>query len=98
MPPQGRPEDRADPIHSHDHMSALKDLEFRIRELDERLHPIAQRAVDVTRPGWVERLRAGVPPLDEAGVRDNVERLLGELSAAYRQGPEETRAAIRQLF
>ena len=77
---------------------SLEDWELQIMELDERLRPIAQRPVDVTRPGWVERLRAGVPPLDEAGVRNETERLLAELSAAYTQGTEEVRAAIRRFF
>src|SRR5262249_12663231 len=66
--------------------------------LEERLLPIAQRPVDITRPGWVERLRAGVSPLDEAGVRSDAEKLLRELITAYAEGPEKTRAAIRQLF
>ena len=79
-------------------MSSLEDWEFRMMELDERLRPIAQRPVDVTRPGWMERLRAGVPPLDEAGARNEAETLLAELSAAYAEGTEESRVAIRRLF
>jgi len=67
-------------------------------DLEDRLRPIARRPVDVTRPGWVERLQAGVSPLDEAGVRHQVESLLNELIAAYAPGTEETRAAIRRMF
>lgn len=67
-------------------------------ELDERLRPIAQRPVDVMRPGWEKRLLAGLPPLDEAGVRNETEQLLAELGATYAQGPEEACAAIRRFF
>jgi hypothetical protein len=79
-------------------MNTLEKWELQMMELEERLRPIAQRPVDVTRPGWVERLRAGAVPLDEAGVRDDAEKLLGALISAYPQGTEETRAAIRHLF
>jgi hypothetical protein len=77
---------------------ALENWELQMMELEERLRPIAQRPVNVTRPGWVERLQAGAPPLDEAGVRNSSERLLEEMIDAYAQGTEETRAAIRRLF
>ena len=79
-------------------MNALEDWEFRMMELEEKLQPIAKRPVDITRPDWLERLPAGVQPLDEAGVRDAAERLLAELIGAYAQGTDHTRAAIRRLF
>ena len=79
-------------------MNALEDWEFRMMELEEKLQPIAKRPVDITRPDWLERLQAGVQPLDEAGVRDAAERLLAELIGAYAQGTDHTRAAIRRLF
>jgi hypothetical protein len=77
---------------------ALKGWESRIMDFEERLRPIARRPVDITRPGWLDRLRAGVPPLDEAGVRERAEQLLGELISAYANGGEETRSAIRRMF
>ena len=79
-------------------MNLPEDWKVRIAKLDQLLQPIAKRPVDITRPGWLERLRAGVPPLDEAGARDTAERLLGEILAAYAQGTVQTRTAIRQLF
>ena len=79
-------------------MSALDDFELQMMELEERLRPIAQRPVDITHPGWLERLQTGRPPLDEAGVRDAAERLLSALIVAYAQGGEETREAVRRLF
>ena len=79
-------------------MNELEDWEFRMMELEETLHPIAKRLVDFTRPGWFERLQTGAPPLDEAGVRDAAEKLLAEMIAAYAQGTDQMRAAIRRLF
>jgi hypothetical protein len=76
----------------------LENWELQIMELEERLGLIAQRPVDVTRPGWVERLQAGAPPLDEAGVRNSMERLLEEMILAYAQGADQIRTAIRRLF
>src|SRR5262245_39359327 len=76
----------------------LEDWEWRIMDLEERLRPIARRPVDITRPDWLDRLRAGVPPLDEAGVREHAEQLLGELIPAYAKGGEETRSAILRMF
>jgi hypothetical protein len=79
-------------------MNALEDLELRMMELEEKLRPVAKRPVDITRPDWFERLQAGGSPLDEAGVRDTTERLLGEILAAYAQGTAQTRTVIRRLF
>src|ERR1700745_3112905 len=76
----------------------LEDWESRIMDFEERLRPIARRPVDITRPDWLDRLRTGVPPLDEAGVREHAEQLLGELISAYAKGGEETRSAIRRMF
>jgi len=72
--------------------------EARIKELDERLRPIAKRPVDITRAGWFQNLGKGAPPLDEAGVREIAQVLLDELIEAYARGSAETRATIRKLF
>ena len=79
-------------------MSALEDWELRMMELEEKLRPIAKRTVDITRPDWLERLQAGPVPLDEAGVREPTERLLAEILAAYAEGTDQTRRALRRLF
>ncbi len=79
-------------------MNLPEDWKVRIAKLDQLLQPIAKRPVDITRPGWLERLRAGVPPLDEAGARDTAERLLGEILAAYAQGTVQTRTRPRCPF
>jgi hypothetical protein len=77
---------------------SLEDWELRIVGLEERLQPIARRPVDITQPDWLDHLRVGVPPLDEAGVREQMEQLLGELIPAYAKGGDETRSAIRRIF
>jgi len=79
-------------------MSGLDDLDARMTALDERLRPIAQRPVDITRPGWLERLQRAPLPMDEANVRDTAERLLDDLISSYEHGEDETREAIRRLF
>jgi len=67
-------------------------------DLEERLRPIARRPVDTTQPDWLERLRANKHPLDEAGVREQTQMLLGSLISIYAQGGDETRSAIRRMF
>ena len=79
-------------------VNAPEDWELRIAKLEALLKPIATRPVDITRPGLLGRLQAGVPPLDEAGARERAERLLAEILTAYALGTVQTRAAIRKLF
>ena len=78
--------------------TSLSDFRLRIENLDQRLRPIANRPVDITKPGWGARLMKGPHPLDEAGVRHETELLLEELMTSYLNGGEETRQAIRKLF
>ena len=79
-------------------MNLPEDCELRIANLDRLLQPIANRPVDITRPGWIEHLQAGPRPLDEAGASDTTETLLAEIITAYAQGTTATRADIRRLF
>ena len=81
-----------------DDKNGMADIELRLRALEQRLKPIANRPVDITQPGWVERARTRQPPLDEAGVREPAEQLLADSIAAYTEGDAGTRAAIRQLY
>jgi hypothetical protein len=76
----------------------LEDLELRMMDLEQRLRPIADRPVDITKPGWAASLTASRHPLDRAGVRLDAERLLQELMEAYRRSGDEERQAIRALF
>jgi hypothetical protein len=73
-------------------------LKLKMVALEQRLRPIADRPVDITKPGWVLRLKERPHPLDEAGVRLEVEGLLRELVALYRSEGEDGREAVRKLF
>src|SRR5215471_8095572 len=79
-------------------VQSIDDFELRIAELDRRLRPIADRPVDITKPGWGVRLVQGPHPLDEAGVRLEAELLLREVIKFYQASSEECRQAIRKLF
>jgi hypothetical protein len=82
-------------------MLAMQDFtvwDQKIAELEERLRPIADRPVDITKPGWLTLLRHSPHPLDEAAARPEVESLLSEMIVEYQKCGEESRAAIRKLF
>src|SRR5437870_2329564 len=76
----------------------LDDFELRMMDLEQRLRPIADRPVDITKPGWDVRLAQSQHPLDQAGVRQETEILLGELINHYYSSGHDTREAIRSLF
>lgn len=65
--------------------------------LNEKLRPIAEAPVDLNDPTWMDRMRLS-EPLDEAGVRAEVESLLMSLLDAYASGSSQQRADIRELF
>jgi hypothetical protein len=77
---------------------SLEDFKLRMMDLEQRLRPIADRPVDITKPGWGLRLSHARHPLDEAGVRPEADRLLQELINVYRGSAEEEREGIRKLF
>ena len=79
-------------------MQDLTVWDRKITELEERLRPIANRPVDITKPGWLTQLRHTPHPLDEAEARLEVESLLMEMIVEYEKCGEESRAAIRELF
>ena len=79
-------------------MPSIDDFKLRIAELDRCLRPIANRPVDITKPGWGINLTQRAHPLDEAGVRYEADLLLGELITFYRVNSDESRVAIRKLF
>ena len=79
-------------------MVSLEQFESRIIGLDQQLRPIADRPVDITQPGWGSRLMAMPHPLNEAGVRAEMEALLRELIGVYEKSGAEVRTALRKLF
>ena len=79
-------------------MKNLAEIEQAISQFDSQLAPIAKRSVDISTPNWLEKLIKNPPALDEAGIREQVERLLEELIDLYAQSDEATRIALRDLF
>jgi hypothetical protein len=77
---------------------SIDDFELRIMDLEQRLRPIANRPVDITKPGWDVRLTKSPHPLDEAGVRSEADLLLGELVSFYQISAADSRDAVRKLF
>ena len=75
----------------------LASFEKEIAKFDYVLRPIAERAVDITQPCWVERLMT-TRPLDEAGIRPEAQTLLENLVFFYSQGDERQRADVRALL
>jgi hypothetical protein len=73
-------------------------LEIQILEIDERLRPFANRAVDTNDPNWMTLLAQCPHPLDDAGVRSATESLLEGLIDEYQTCAEDLRRAIRGLF
>lgn len=79
-------------------MPSMDDFELRMMDLEARLRPIANKPVDITKPGWGLRLTQCPHPLDAAGVRREADTLLQELINVYRSGAEDDREAVRRLF
>jgi hypothetical protein len=79
-------------------MKSLSEIEVEIARFDQLLTPIAKRPVDISDPGWVEKLKNRTPALDEAGIRAPVEALLLETLEQYANGDEGTRVTLRDLF
>src|SRR5690349_1675016 len=77
---------------------SLEEFELRMMDLEQRLRPIADRPVDITKPGWGLRLTQSPNPLDEAGMRPETESFLQELFNVYRASGEDEREAVRKLF
>ncbi|WP_203859309.1 hypothetical protein [Plantactinospora mayteni] len=76
----------------------LDDLAARVSRLDRAIAPIANRPVDLSDPGWADRLLEEPPAAEQAGVADEAAVVLAALLTRYAEGDESTRTAIRGLF
>jgi hypothetical protein len=86
-------------------LKTLAAIEQAIAPLDEAIRPIAKRGIDVTKPGWLKRLRTRKPApepwqpaLDRAGVRAEADALVAEIIEFYAAGSDAEREAVRALF
>jgi hypothetical protein len=76
----------------------LKKLEASISMLDERLRPIAQRPVDITRAGWVQDLIQKPHAFDDLNIRPEAEATLAGVLDTYAGADATQRETIRALF
>lgn len=76
-----------------DHSRIRKEL----GQLDAILRQIASRPVDINDPNWQIKLKS-LRPLDEAGVRTEVESLLLEILVQYAAGSSVERDELRKLI
>ena len=72
-----------------------RELAARLALVEQRLRPIAERPVELSS---LADLPIRPSPLDEAGVRVEAERLVGELIEAYRCGTPAAREELRGLL
>jgi len=86
-------------------LKTLAAIEQAIAPLDAAIRPIAKSGIDVTKPGWLKRLRAlklwpdpWQPALDRAGVRAEADALVAEIIEFYAAGSDAEREAVRALF
>jgi hypothetical protein len=77
----------------------LVDLSRRVARLDAALRPIATQEVPLDDlAGWMERMRAAPPAVEQAGVAEESVVVLRALIQVYAEGGEAERAAVRTLF
>jgi hypothetical protein len=79
-------------------MKELSEFERVVARLDAQLKPVANRTYDFNDPGWIAQLANTPDPLDETGLRVEMETLLVEITDHYATCDHETRQAIRSLF
>lgn len=70
----------------------------RARALDQKLKPIVSAPVDINAPDWEAQLAAAPHPVDEAGVRGEVERFFDEVVSAYGSISADERQQLNQLM
>ena len=78
-------------------MTPLPDLVREVALLDEILHPIANRPVDINDPDWRTQL-ARSDPMTEAGIKTEAQAALRALIRHYAEGDDETRESVRAVF
>jgi hypothetical protein len=86
-------------------LKTLAAIEQAIAPLDAAIRPIAKSGIDLSKPGWLKKLRAlkplpepWQPALDRAGVREEADTLVAEIIDVYAGGSDGEREAIRALF
>jgi hypothetical protein len=91
-------------------MKTVAEIEAAIAPLDAAVRPIAKSGFDFSKPGFLARRRdlaarqreqqelEWQPALDRAGVRDQADAILSEVTDCYATSSDDERVAIRALF
>jgi hypothetical protein len=69
-----------------------------VEAVDDLLRIVVTRKVDLNDPDWVASARAGLEPVDEAGVAPEAATALEALFNAYEAGDDRTRVEVREIF
>jgi hypothetical protein len=79
--------------------SSIDECNVRLRQLNEKLRPIAERPIVPTMQGFLERQESlrKCHPLDQVGGRAEAESLLASLTEFYVSSPD-LREPIRNMF
>lgn len=85
-------------VNRQTEMKNLSELELIVAKFDEQLKPVARRSFDFNNPDWIVKLAKTKDPLDETGIRSEMEALLTEVTDHYANCDPETRRVIRSIF
>jgi hypothetical protein len=85
-------------VNKRTKMINLSELELIVAKFDEKVKPIARRSFDFNDPDWIAKLAKTPDPLDETGIRSEMETLLSEVTDHYANCDHETRRVIRSIF
>jgi hypothetical protein len=76
----------------------LAGVRAEVAAVDDLLRIVITRKVDLNDPDWVASARAGLKPVDEAGVSPETTAALEALLSAYETGDGRTRVKVRETF
>jgi hypothetical protein len=76
----------------------LAGVRAEVAAVDDLLRIVITRKVDLNDPDWVASARAGLKPVDEAGVSPETTAALEALLSAYETGDGRTRVEVRETF
>ena len=91
-------EGRAEVNEGEDRGRDLAAVRVEAGSIDLLMRDFAQQLVDLSDTDWMAKRRAGIRPVDEAGVAEETAAALEALLDAYESGDEETREDVREIF
>jgi hypothetical protein len=79
-------------------MKNIPEFELIIAKLDEQLKPVAKRSFDFNDPDFIAKLLKTPDPLDETGLRAQMETVITEITGYYADCEPQERQSIRSIF